>query len=185
MSYKPFPRPWNTFNALVDGVVGQLPVRHRITEGDVQRWKRNAVDSFRKFVGDEQALERAIEDSIWRISQSCDYDSAWSLEVTFNGRQPPIVNVFQNAIWTRLLVSRALFDAIAQTAVDHGIGHLYAFYRGEDDYGEAVACYSQYQAARYHPEAIFRLIQACIPALHWFHKNIPLKNYSRDKHSNL
>lgn len=185
MAHKPFPRPWNKFNQLVDCLLGSAPVRHEITEEDVERWLAQSIDTFRSFVADELALEDARSGTDWQLSDCVDFDSAWSLEVTFNGDITPQVNVFLNAVWTRLLLPRILFEAVAQTGVDHAVGHLYAFHKGEKEYGEKVACYLQFLAALNHPQTRYRLIAAMIPMLHWFHKNIPLRNYSSERHPGL
>ncbi len=133
MAHQPFHRPWTRLNVLVDATLGRMPVRHTISESDVARWRAEAVRVFGTFAMNKRALRRADTEPIWRITDRTDYDSAWSLEVTFDGEKTPLVNVFRNALWARLVIPRSLFEVAAQSAVDHAYGHLYPFYdRGKD-----------------------------------------------------
>ncbi len=73
--------------------------------------------------------------------------NTWFAEAKFDGEQKPQIIIYQDSITTRL-PSTFLFNLGGQSGTDHIFGHLYAFYSGQNDYGEEVACNYQFYAAK-------------------------------------
>lgn len=184
-TYVAFPRPMTHLNRCVALIVGRWPARHTISEDDLNRWFESSMLACADGVSHPHDVLAAIESADWSISHATDYDSnTWSLEVLFNDRQRPQVHVFTQAIWTRLPLPRWLFEYLGETAVDHAIGHLYAFQRGVTP-DENVACYIQYRAARARNGWDYQVMAFLVRVLHRFHKHIPWSNYESVRHAQL
>ena len=177
-NHQAFYRPTTRFNRVLDAVFSSCDPLHYIDESTLIKWQGNSLDLFRDIVDDRRVLDRVVEDAFWSLSEDRPPENTWFGEAKFDGKERPQVIIYEDSITTRL-PSELLFDLAGQSGTDHIFGHLYAFYSGQNDYGEGVACRYQFFAARERGGMTWSSFAALVPVLHRLHKNIPLGNYSK------
>ena len=177
-NHQAFYRPTTRFNRMLDGVFSMYDPLHQVDESTLRRWQDSSHDIFRGMVEDTRILDRVVEDAFWSLSKGSPPENTWFGEAKFDGKEIPQVMIYKESITTRL-PTEFLFNLAGQSGTDHIFCHLYAFYAGQDDYVEEVACKYQFLAARERGGMTWNSVAGLIVVLHRLHKNIPLSNYSK------
>lgn len=175
--YRPFERPSMKFNRAADFLTGVRRPR-TATCADLNRWRAASLDTLKGMGAREDVLARIATEGEWCLSDSKAPPDVWcgELRLSKSGAGGPRVTFFLDSVWGRT-PTRRLFEHLSQIGVDHMVGHLYPYYAGEDDFGEAVACRYQYLMLRARADYASWASAIALPTLHWLHKRIPLSTY--------
>lgn len=170
-----FPRPTTRLNRLVDRLL-RRSVARAWDPAVLELLQRRGVADLVALGAWPEAAFRAVRDTEWRIAAGRSPSDAWGGEVLRGGSAGhPHVVLYEDSALTRL--PGPVFDFAAQLTVDHMLGHLYEYYRGAEDWGEAVACRWQYRLLR-NRGGLANNVAAVVVALgNRLHKKIPLSNY--------
>ncbi len=173
--YNAFPRPRTRFNKGLDFALGYLATkpRHILDEEKVFSWQVESLRAYESAGYNVEILEKCSKEPLWCISGDLPPSSTWFGEVLFAQGKVPKVIVYQNSVTSRL--PSLSYELAGQSGVDHLIGHLYPFYKGEI-YDEAVACRNQYNAAQARG---WNTVAAAVVLIQALHKEIPVANYKR------
>lgn len=175
-SHHAFYRPNTLLNGAVTVISSRCNPLHELDDGILKQWQDNSFTVFRGFVDDQKMLDRVVADACWSLSLEKPPENVWFGEAKFDRKERPQIIVYANSITTRL-PTEFLFNLAGQSGTDHLFGHLYAFYAGQPDYDEEVACRYQFRAARERGGVVWNSVSGLIAILHRLHKNIHLKNY--------
>lgn len=175
--YEPFHRPDTPANQLLERALSVRTPR-QVHLDDVARWRSRSIESMRRLGGAPDALDRVISETQWVVSDQKAPTECWCGETVMRGSDTPFVVLYEDAAWTRM-PARFLFEMAAQTSIDHMVGHLYPYFAGAADYGEEVACRYQFALPLRRDRLIDKVTAMLVPFLHLFHKQIPLRNYTR------
>lgn len=175
--YAPFPRRSLKFNTWVTYAASAGSVQD-VSDCDMRRWRSRSLETLRVMGAQAGVLDRIATESDWRLSDAKAPQDVWcgELRLPTAGDGPPVVTLFRDSVWGRT-PTRSLFEFLSQIGIDHMVGHLYPYYAGDADFGEAVACRFQYLMLRARPGLANWAGALVLPPIFWLHKRIPLSNY--------